>query len=197
MHLQNSKCRLAFLCTVACAAMALVVPRSVYCQVSKGQQILLNRGLQIQGLSTPDNYLHLDTYSNANYTSLAWSGEASGNAGMISDFEGPLPGFPWGRWISDPANMPGMGTGFTGNGVPFSRTNEIPYFGQLVSLQLGDEWSIDDGDVRTNLINWFNAVRTNWPNTILFHNNWGTQISDLGLTDFYNKDKQEMLYFPT
>src|SRR2546430_9314529 len=118
MYLQNWKRRLALIWTVAFATVMLVVPLSVYAQVSKGQQILLNRGLQIQGLSTPDNYLHLDTYSNANYTSLAWSGDASGNAGLISDFEGPLPGFPWGRWVGDTTSMPGMGTGFTGNGDP-------------------------------------------------------------------------------
>ena len=197
MYLQNWKRRLALIWTLAFAAVAPVVPHSVYSQVSKGQQILLNRGLQIQGLSTPDNYLHLNTYSNANYSSLGWSGDASGNVGMISDFEGPLPGFPWGRWVSDQTNMPGMGTGVTGNGVPFSRTNEIPYFGQLVSLQLGDEWPIDTGSVRTNLINWFNAVQTNWPNTILYHNNWGSQISDSGLADFYTKAHPDMLCFDT
>src|SRR3954464_12423292 len=118
MYLQNSKRRLACICTVAVATVAQVLPFSAHSQVGKGQQILLNRGLQIQGLSTPDNYLHLDTYSNANYTTLGWSGDASGNVGMISYFEGPLPGFPWGRWVSDQANMPGMGTGFTGNGEP-------------------------------------------------------------------------------
>jgi hypothetical protein len=197
MYLENWKRRLAFIWAVAFATVVAVVPHSVYSQVSKGQQILLNRGLQIQGLSTPDNYLHLDTYSNANYTSLGWSGDASGNAGLISDFEGPLPGFPWGRWVGDLTSMPGMGTGFTGNGVPFSRTNEIPYFGQLVSLQLGDEWPIDTGSVRTNLIDWFNAVQTNWPNTILYHNNWGSQISDSGLADFYTKAHPDMLCFDT
>jgi hypothetical protein len=197
MYLRIWKRHLAFIWTVALATVVSVVPASVHSQVSKGQQILLNRGLQIQGLSTPDNYLHLDTYSNANYTSLAWSGDASGNAGLISDFEGPLPGFPWSRWVGDITSMPGMGSGATGNGVPFSRTNEIPYFSQLVSLQLGDEYSLDTGSVRTNLINWFNAVQTNWPNTILYHNNWGSQISDSGLADFYTKAHPDMLCFDT
>ena len=43
---------------------------SATAQISKGQQILITRGLQIQGLSQDDCYLHLDTYSNANYTSI-------------------------------------------------------------------------------------------------------------------------------
>ena len=197
MYLQNWRRLLTSISAVFFATTALVVPHSVYSEVSKGQQILLNRGLQIQGLSTPDNYIHLDTYSNANYTSYNSIGESSGNVGMISDFEGPLPGFPWARWVTGQTNMPGTGTGFTGNGVPFSRTNEIPYFGQLVSLQLGDEWPLDTGSVRTNLIDWFNAVRTNWPNTILYHNNWGGQISDSGLTDYYTKAHPDMLCFDT
>jgi len=40
----------------------------------------------------------------------------------------------------------------------------------LVSLQLGDEWDLNDATTRARLVNWFTAVRTNWPNTILYHN---------------------------
>src|ERR1019366_9148827 len=41
-------------------------------QLSKGYQILLNRGLQLQGLVQYADSFHLDTYSNANYTSINW-----------------------------------------------------------------------------------------------------------------------------
>jgi hypothetical protein len=197
MYLRIWKRPSASVWLVALATMVSSVPHFAYSQVSKGSQILLNRGVQIQGLSTPDNYLHLDTYSNANYTTLAWSGDASGNAGLISDFEGPLPGFPWARWVSDPTNMPGLGSGVTGNGSPFSRTNEIPYFSQLVSLQLADEWDLNTGSIRTNLINWFKSVQTNWPNTILYHNNFGGQVGDSQLADFYTQAHPDMLCFDT
>ena len=50
---------------------------------------------------------------------------------------------------------------------------------------------------RTNLINWFISVRTNWPNTILFHNNWGSQVGDGALADFYTKALPDMLCFDT
>src|SRR5437867_539949 len=33
-------------------------------QVGKGHQILIDRGLQLQGLSQDDVYLHLDTFTN-------------------------------------------------------------------------------------------------------------------------------------
>jgi len=41
-------------------------------QISKGQSILINRGLQLQGMVTRDDVFHLNTYSNANYTSINW-----------------------------------------------------------------------------------------------------------------------------
>jgi hypothetical protein len=195
--MKNWKRRSVHVWSVALAAAVLGIPHPVCAQISKGQQILLNRGLQTQGLSTPDNAFHLDTYTNAYYTSANWMGESSGNAGYISDLLGPAPGFPWARWVADETSMPGMGTGLTGNKVPFSRTNEIPYLSQLVSLQLGDEWDLNDDATRTRLVNWFNAVRTNWPNTILYHNNWGSQIDDAPLADFFTRAHPDMLCFDT
>jgi hypothetical protein len=197
LNLNYCKRHSVLIWTIALPAVILGLADSLHAQISKGQQILLNRGLQIQGLSTPDNYFHLDTYSNANYTCSDWLGESSGNAGFISDLQGPAPGFPWARWVADETAMPGQGTGYTGNGVPFSRTNEIPYFDQLVSLQLGDEWDLNDDTKRTQLVDWFDAVRTNWPTTILFHNNWGTQIGDAALADFYTRAHPDMLCFDT
>jgi hypothetical protein len=46
-------------------------------------------------------------------------------------------------------------------------------------------------------VNWFNAVRANWPNTILYHNNWGSQIGDSQLADFYTRAQPDMLCFDT
>ena len=166
-------------------------------QLSKGNQILLNRGLQIQGMVQPDNYFHLDTYSNANYTAVNFLGNSTGNLGPVSTFVGETPGFPWARWASDEESMPTMGFGQTGNGVPFSRENEIPYTNQLVSVQLADEWNLNDDTVRTRLVDWFNSVRSDWPNTILYHNNWGGQIGDAQLYDYITRAQPDMLCFDT
>ena len=35
--------------------------------------------------------------------------------------------------------------------------DETPFLSQLLAVQLGDEWSINDGPTRTNLINWFTS----------------------------------------
>ena len=95
---------------------------------------------------------------------------------------GPVPGFPWCRWVSDTNNMP-------------PQNGESPYLSQLVAMQLGDEWNLQDGQTRTNLINWFVSVRTNWPNTLLYHNNYAGQASDGALGDFIPKAQPDLLFF--
>jgi hypothetical protein len=49
-------------------------------QLSKGHQILLAHGLQVQGLAQDDCYLTLNTYTNLNYNAVDWvNGDSSGN----------------------------------------------------------------------------------------------------------------------
>jgi hypothetical protein len=166
-------------------------------QISKGHQILIDRGFQILGLTQPDNYFHSDTYSNAGYTTISFSTDSTGNLGPISTFTGEAPGLPWARWAPNESNMPGDGSGQTGNGDVYSRTNEIPHLSQLVEIQLADEWNLNDDTVRTRLVDWFNAVRNDWPNSILYHNNWGYQLTDAALSDYINRAHPDMINFDT
>jgi len=145
-------------------------------QLSKGYQVLLNRGLQLQGLVQWDDYFHLDTYSNADYTSINWGWTSSPS--MMDATAGE----PWSRWVSDPTNMP-------------PQSGEGPYLNQLVALQLGDEWDLNTDTVRNTLVSWFNSVQTNWPNVILFHNNWAGQVLDAQLGDFIARAQPDMLCF--
>src|ERR1035437_9058966 len=62
---------------IGLAGMMLGHVQFAQAQLSKGYQILLNRGLQLQGLVQWDDYFHLDTYSNANYTSVNWGWTSS------------------------------------------------------------------------------------------------------------------------
>src|SRR6266581_3263563 len=164
----------------------LASARSGHGQPGKGHQILINRGLQLQGLSQDDCYLHLDTYSNANYTSIQWDNSPGAHSSR-PEWMGPAPGFPWARWAWDATQMPPQLTPNDGD--------ETPYMSQLLALQLGDEWNLNDGPTRTNLINWFVSVRTNWPNTLLYHNNYAGQASDGALGDFIPKAQPDMLFF--
>jgi len=160
-------------------ALSLLVFLSVgitHAQIGKGQWILINRGLQIQGMVTRDDVFHLNTYSNANYTSINWLWTA--NPSLM----GNAPGFPWSRWVGDETNMP-------------PQSGEAPYMNQLVSLQLGDEWNLNDATLRTRAVNWFNSVRSNFPNTILYMNNFGGQVGDAELGDFTTRARPDMLSF--
>jgi hypothetical protein len=146
--------------------------------VSKGQLILVDRGLQVQGMVTRDDVFNLGTYSNANYTSVHWLWTS--NPSLL----GTAPGFPWSRWAGDEASVPPL-------------TGEGPYMPQLVTVQLGDEWNLNDAAIRTRAVNWFNAIRSNFPNTIVYMNNFGGQVNDAALGDFTTRARPDMLCFDT
>jgi hypothetical protein len=145
-------------------------------QLSKGNLILINRGLQVQGMVTRDDVFHLNTYSNAHYTSINWLWDS--NPSLM----GSAPGFPWSRWVGDETKMPPL-------------TGEAPYMSQLVTLQLGDEWNLNDPGLRDRAVTWFNTIRTNFPNTILYMNNFGGQVGDAQLGDFTTRARPDMLCF--
>lgn len=163
-------------------------------QISKGHQIIINRGLQLQGLCQDDCYVTLSTYTNLNYTGFHWVNGANAGVPVHSsrpDWMGNAPGIlPWGRWAADETQMPPH------DPTPYGG-NESPYLSQLMAICLADEWNLNDDTVRTRLVNWFVAVRTNWPNALLFHNNWGSQIADGPLADFYTRAQPDMLCFDT
>src|SRR5260370_4261560 len=74
---------------------------------------------------------------------------------------------------------------------------ESGYLGQLVNLQLADEWNLNDDTTRTRAVTWFPNVAANWPNTILSANNWGGQITDGNLIDFHSRAPPDMIWFDT
>lgn len=155
---------------------ALACCLNVSAQISKGYQLLIDHGFQLQGNVSSTDPFHLTTFSNANYTTMHWMWDS-----VPSDM-GPAPGFPWASWIRSIDEMP-------------PRTGESPYLSQLVMLQLGDEWNLNDDNTRTQLVNWFTTVQSNWPSVILFHNNFGGQVGDSQLYDFYTRAHPDMLCF--
>jgi hypothetical protein len=153
----------------------LSLPSPALGEVSKGRRILIERGLQVHGLATRDDVFHLDTYQSANYTAIHWLWDADPSQ------HGAAPGFPWARWVRDENQMPGAA--------------EQAYRSQLVALQLGDEWHLNDAAVRNRAVNWLNGVRAQWPDTILYMNNFGGQVSDAALADFVARARPDMLCF--
>ena len=66
-------------------------------ELSKGHRLLIEHGLQIQGMATKDDVFHLQTYRDANYTAINWLFEAD-----VSK-HGPAPGFPSANTLRWPA----------------------------------------------------------------------------------------------
>ena len=159
------------------AAIWVVGTQSASAELGKGHRILIERGLQVQGMATKDDVFHLATYQNANYSAIHWLWESN------PSLHGAAPGFPWARWVGDENQMPNAA--------------EQPYLSQLVALQLGDEWHLNDPAVRDRAVNWFNAIRSQWPDTILYMNNYGGQVNDAALSDFIARAQPDMLGFDT
>ncbi len=152
-----------------------------YAQISKGDQILIDRGFQIQGLVSTYDTFHLSTLSNANYTTVNWLWIDPRSYDGSMSLLGPAPGFPWARWVSDETDMPPKG-------------DEAAYTNQLVMLQLSDEPNLDNSAVRDRFVNWINSVRDSWPNTILSVNDGGG-VADGNLIDFVNRARPDMITF--
>src|ERR1019366_3705512 len=109
---------------VTAAVLMLGYAQTGHAQFSKATQILLTRGLQLQGLVQPADSFHLDIYSNANYNTINWGFTSA------PDLMGPAPGVPWARWVSDPTQLPPL-------------PGEESYLSQLVCLSLSDEPYLD------------------------------------------------------
>ncbi len=184
MQLNDSwKCWRAQTIAAAVFAVAMLLAQVSHAQISKANQILIDRGLQIEGLVATYDTFTLSRYSNANYTAVIWLWDAPRSYDAMSVL-GAAPGFPWARWVGSENDMPPLG-------------GESAYTNQLVNLQLADEWNLNDDATRTRAVNWFNAVRNNWPNTILSANNWGGQVSDGNLIDFITRAQPDMICFDT
>jgi hypothetical protein len=169
--------------TPAALVATLLLAPQADAQVGKANQIFIDRGLQVEALTLTYDSFHLSTYSNANYTTVLWAWDAPRSYDSMSAL-GPAPGFPWARWVGSETDMPPLG-------------GESAYLGQLVNLQLADEWNLNDDAIRTRAVNWFNAVHGDWPNTILSANNWGGQIADDKLIDFVTRAQPDMICFDT
>jgi hypothetical protein len=161
---------------VATAAIAIAAP--ALADPGKADRILRSRGIQIQGMVTNGDVFHLSTFQDANYTTINWIFDSN------VDLHGTAPGVPWARWVGDIAQMPPVGA-------------ESAYMSQLVELQLADEKDLNNPTVRQQAIDWFNAVRANFPNTILSTNSFGGQVNDAALADFIARAKPDLVSFDT
>lgn len=163
------------------ASCTFVAPaRAQVSSLPRGQQLILQHGLQLHGIVSTGDVFHPETYIAANYTAIDWAWDSNTNT------HGDAPGFLWARWVRSPAEMP-----------PRPGYNEEPFMSKLVALQLGDEYELNDANVRQQSIDWLNSARPQFPNTLLYVNNYGSQVNDAALSDFIQRGQPDMISFDT
>jgi hypothetical protein len=175
---------------LAAVAVAAVLPFPSLA-LDKGHQILLVRGVQSFALANTGDIFQISRVQGANFTGVMWLWNSYDNALL-----GPAPGaVNWSRWVNDPGQQ-GMGD-MTDMPPTTKSTDEAPYMQNLVSLALGDEQNMNDTTIRNNTINWFNTVRNSYPNTILWTNNWGYQLTDSAMSAYIQGANPDMLSMDT
>jgi hypothetical protein len=152
-------------------------------QLSRGHQILLKKGLQIQAQVFPviENTkqvvgFNLQRWRESNFTTvnLQWNSTASA-------YLGPAPGIPWGRYAG-----------------PYPLTSEeLPYLPNMVSFQLSDEQDLSKGDSLQAAAKWLEMARQRYPEVLSYTNQWGTQNSVSFLKHYLAVAKPDMVMFDT
>ena len=166
--------------TLALVVCMAALPSTAPAQVSRGQQLTIDHGLQLQPVVTLGDLFHHQTVIDANYTATLWAWDSN------TSEHGAAPGFPWARWVRSPAEMP-----------PRPGYNEEPYMSKLVSLQIGDEYDLNNDVQRQQTIDWLNAARPNFPNAMLIVNNYGGQVNDAALADLIARGRPDVISFDT
>src|SRR5580765_578444 len=82
---------LRFILFVGCLLLGFVSPLAAQ-TLDKGHQILINRGIQLQGLVINYDVFHLSTFQSGNFTTLHWLWDST------PALMGTAPGIQWGRW---------------------------------------------------------------------------------------------------
>lgn len=161
------------------AVVLFACPASLTAQtIDKGHRILLEHGLQFQGMVATYDPFHLGTFRDANFTTVSWIWNSA------DSWLGDPPGFPWARWVGNESQMP-------------FNAEEAPYAANLLALQLGDEQNLNDPAIRAGMAAWYDNVRPRFPDTILYSNSYGGQVNDANLGAFITAARPDMLSFDT
>jgi len=175
---------------------ALAVTQVAHAQgLTKGSQILVNRGFQLQGLVTKDNGFHLQPellpdstytggYYDIGYNTVNWVFASTNNPNSNVTALGSAPGLPWARWVDQESDMPPLG-------------DEGPYMSNLVGLAMADEQDLNNQSIRDAAVAWFNNSTPNpaYANTLLYTNSFGGQVADSPLIDFVTRAHPDMMSF--
>lgn len=168
----------------ALVALLPLTPVQAKAPISRGRQILLDRGLQIQamvffdqpGVKNPD----IDRFKNANFTAInLWETQ---NPKLRSQL---------------PADMLWSREYIPGKPPTYLFPDELPYLPQLMNLQYADEIQDFSPQAVEQIATAFAYWKTNYPNTLAYTNFGGPTgyISGTDLRDFMKITQPDMLSF--
>lgn len=153
-------------------------------EFSRGREILLNKGLQIEGFVYPtleDTWdevgLNISQLQNAHFTAVnfVWNNK-------VENYLGSPPGeMLWSRHFYRTEQT--------------LRQSEQAYLPNLVSLQYRDEQSITHPQNLIDAKNWLAGMRTACPNTISYLNQAATAASEQQLRYFVRYAQPDMIMF--
>jgi hypothetical protein len=145
--------------------------------LSRGQNLLLQRGLQIQAscyqITEPFN---LTNWAASRFTTVHFWGDYPA-AYLPSSSQ-----LPWAVASSVAANL---------------APSLSPYADSLVSYQMGDEQNVSDAAAQADLKQAMASFHTNRPNVITYTNQYGTQISVAAMQTYMQNVRPDMLMFDT
>ena len=146
-------------------------------EISKADRLFMKNGLYLHALCFPDNLLHLNTLKDCGFTGVTWPGKS--NMGQL----GSPPGLPWCRWVTEENPAPSA--------------EEQPYASNLVALQFHDEQNLNDDKTLAIARKWFEEMRQQHPNVILYTNQYGGLLTDANMARYIEACKPDMLSFDT
>jgi hypothetical protein len=147
--------------------------------ISKAERVFIEHGLQIHALAFVDDPFHLNTLKNCNFTGVNWGFKPHAKA------HGKPPGeVLWNYWTSSESETE-------------LNPEAQPYAPKLIALQLRDEQDMNNPEVRAAATKWFETARKNFPNTILYSNQYGGQVTNENMTKYWETCHPDMLSFDT
>ncbi|OHB54193.1 MAG: hypothetical protein A2Y12_17105 [Planctomycetes bacterium GWF2_42_9] len=151
-------------------------PAIVETRWSRGQDILMRRGLQIQAQAFPTaavpSCFSLNRWAESNFTTANFGWVPDQN---IPALMGLAPGIPWGKW---------------GNGV--SET-EMSYYSNLVSLQYGDEQDLELWQERQDAIVVLSDLKNRFPDVLSYTDQYFNQVDNESMELYMTEAKPDML----
>jgi hypothetical protein len=150
-------------------------------ELDKGHRVLLQHGLQIQAqafyqavdVGSTDYKFDSKRYLDANFTGINWHHRPI-NAAFAAEF----PKFPWGKWTTVSNIL---------------SSEDLPYSSTLVTVQFGDEQSLDDPQFRADCAKWFRETRPHFPNTILYTNQLAFNATNANVAGYMRESRPDMM----